>query len=298
MNKIHFYSQYLLLSIGHIIDSIFSYKETCLQQEDYVVFWNGPSLQDSVEKNFNFIKDKKKIVVNNFFRSKYFFQMKPELYIIADGAYWVKNSVNLLQDGSSAQLNKKRLNLIQDEFLDCMSNQVKWPITLYLPLQSRIDWVIQSRIKKNHNINIEYYSLTPISTGIASLDYFLYDLGVGMPCAQTVLIAAIFIPIFLWVKNIFVFWADHSWHEDLFVDKNNLLYTKDKHFYDQKMNLIPILADGINPSKIHKEFLSLYKAFKGHILLEGYAKHRNVKVYNASEISYIDAYERRDIYNS
>ena len=70
------------------------------------------------------------------------------------------------------------------------------------------------------------------------------------------------------------------------------MYTKDSHFYENNVKHIPIVSDGTHLSKIHEEFLSLYKAFKWHILLEEYSKYLGAKIYNASTKSYIDAYER------
>lgn len=98
-------------------------------------------------------------------------------------------------------------------------------------------------------------------------------------------------------KKIFLIGVDHSWHEDVILDEDNILYTKNQHFYDKEIQkLMPFVFDmktGVT-AKMHEFFYSFYLVFRGHILLEKYSKILGSKIYNFSKKTFVDAYERYD----
>jgi hypothetical protein len=117
-----------------------------------------------------------------------------------------------------------------------------------------------------------------------------------MPQSQNVLVAAIFLGINMSFKKIYVFGADHSWHEHLHVNEENILCLKHIHFYENEENVsfVPFykgahLKETFSVAEI---FATWAKVFNGYSALNHYANSRGCKIYNASEVSFIDAFER------
>ena len=120
-----------------------------------------------------------------------------------------------------------------------------------------------------------------------------------MPQSQNVLVASTFLAINTGFKEINIVGADHTWHEHLHVDENNVLTNKQFHFYDneEKITYVPF-KKGMHLSetfKVHEIFATWSKTFYGYFVLQNYANSRNCKIYNASEITFIDAFERKKI---
>ena len=80
------------------------------------------------------------------------------------------------------------------------------------------------------------------------------------------------------------------------ITPGNMLHLKHVHFYDneEKVTHIPF-KKGIHIDetfKVHEIFATWAKTFYGYIALENYAKYKNCKIVNASEVTFIDAFER------
>lgn len=290
MNKIFCHIIYVFSYLKYVIlnrelSQLISDKTEC------IVLWNWPSLKEIIN-NKHFFLNKNKIAVNNFASSDIFQKIKPEYYIIADSWFWDQNRDNANIIKNEINVNNKYVLDIRRSFLDSLITKVEWPMILFLPLQAKWKNNFNEILWKNKFIVISYYNMTPVNFWMSTFRNCLYKYNFWMPTSQTVTIAAIFIALNLKFKKIYLVWWDHSWHEDLFVGEDNVLYTKDSHFYENNVKYIPIVSDGTRLSKIHEEFFSLYKAFKWHIFLEEYSRYLGAKIYNASAKSYIDAYER------
>ena len=87
-------------------------------------------------------------------------------------------------------------------------------------------------------------------------------------------------------ENIYLYGADHTWTRDLFVNEDNVVCYGDRHVY--KKDLTIIKKDG--------SFANLLDAFsnmfKSHYKIEEYSKIENVKIWNCSSDTFLDAYER------
>ena len=122
-------------------------------------------------------------------------------------------------------------------------------------------------------------------------------MNIGMPTPQNVLIPAIFLALKCKFKSIYLIGADHSWHEELVLDENNVLGTYDRHFYDQGAikKIIPLMANikSGETTKVHEQFYALYLVFRSHIFLENYAQNLKAKIHNISKKTWIDAYSRK-----
>ena len=256
---------------------------------DVVVIGNGPSFNDSLKNNNNLFKWKDILVVNSFLSSEYFKKLKPKYYVIADPAFFM-NTKEIKWGWAYVNSDIKRIKDVQNNFINWLINDVTRDITLFIPFYLDISEFL-SKIEVNQHIDIQRYNTTPINIKYNLLRNFLYKHKFWMPTAQNVLITSIYIVLNLWYKNIYLVGWDYSWFENYYIDKNNTLFLIDKHFYDDTEKKIPILSDW-KPVKMHEQLYSLYKAFKWHVLLESYAKYIWSHVINASEKSYIDAYDR------
>ena len=125
----------------------------------------------------------------------------------------------------------------------------------------------------------------------------MFDLNLGLPHAQNVLIAAIFLGIRIGYRDIVILGADHSWHESVVLDELNRVCLRDNHFYEQSSELKPFTIDGSpdNIFTIDELFLAIGRMFNGYRRLRVYANRCCAVVVNASSHTYIDAFTRDDI---
>ena len=142
-----------------------------------------------------------------------------------------------------------------------------------------------------------YYNCLAVD-GFDKFKNFCYKCNLASPHIQNVLVAALYLSINIGFKKIYLVGADHSWMQNVFVNKRNVLLTSDEHFYDKEStNAKPWYKDAAQTDtfKMHEIMLAMYKTFSGYYVLKEYAKLFNANIYNCSEISYIDAFERRKL---
>lgn len=246
-----------------------------------VVLGNGPSLKTTLEssKKLNFIKNYPIFCVNSFPNTDYFFLLKPEYLVYMDPFLWAKN------------LSEQ----FKPEILEIKENITKanWKINIFMPKYAE-EWNFFKDIS-NKNINLIY-----INTNISGEEDFdkriiQFKKNEAMPQVQNVLVACLYLGLNIGFKKIYLFGADHSWHENLMIDNENILNIRDVHFYDKKqVNYTKAYseADLSKTFSISSFFLALSKKFSSYMELEEYSKVLGTKIFNASEKSYIDAFEK------
>lgn len=245
------------------------YKLT--KKKELVVLGNGPSLLNLIKHNTLFLSDKDLLAVNFAATSEYFETLKPQLYLAIDPAFFDNNEY----------CNKLFGNL---------ANKTDWPMTLFLPIKvkNRKNW--KELLSCNRNITVQYVHTTPIE-GYRWFCHTIFNLGWGMPRPRNVLIPAIMQGLRMSYKTIYIAGADHSWPRQVAVDENNRVYEDLRHFYTEN-----------EPQNRHyfskrlDEILeSMVVAFRSYHFIERYAKSLNKKIYNITEGSYIDAFERKTV---
>lgn len=247
-------------------------------KEELVVLGNGPSLKINLERDLNFFKSKRKFCVNGFSLSKFYSTIKPDFYLLADNAFWT--------DNPSTRISDFRNNVISS-----IIESTTWSLTVFLPFESQKNKNLISSFKDNKNIKIVYFNKTSIN-GFEFFNNWCFKFGLAIPRAQNVLIPSIMLGINMKFKTIYLIGADHSWHEQYIIDNNNNLCLKDKHFYDINPIMVPLLDTMGNKQFIHQQFESLVIAFKMYHVIKKYAIYMKTQIYNASEISFIDAFDR------
>jgi hypothetical protein len=255
-------------------------KNNKLNKKDCVILGNGPSLNETIKQNAGYLKKVDLFCVSNFALTEHFIELKPENYILADPAYWTNNA-------------STRIKNINQRILKIFERKVSWNLNLYLPFSAEGKNILNGKIQ-NPYIKIYYYNSTSVKCN-SSLRFFLYRHYLAMPMAINVIIASIYIGLNLGYKNIYLVGADHTWHENLYVNDHNTLFIQDKHFYgDEKMKFYTDQTE-VKVFKMHELFYALAKTFKAYYDLEEYSRNIGARIFNSSQRSFIDAFERKKL---
>ncbi|MBX7050672.1 MAG: DUF115 domain-containing protein [Flavobacteriales bacterium] len=241
-----------------------------------LVLGNGPSLGDSLSKYPEYFHAHTIMCVNRFAVSPLYSTFKPSIYIILDPNFWTSTKP------------------VITEALDAIRDHTSWPLDLIVPFGARNTDAIKD-LEKNKFIRMHYTNYI-VFRGFPSVAHFFYRRNRAMMQSRNVLVAAIFIAINLGYKRIEVFGADHSWHEQVHVTDDNILTVRMVHFYDNEEKIVhmPISKhlEGVEIHRIDETFDIWARVFHAYHQLKAYATSVGTKIYNASEKSYIDAFDR------
>lgn len=263
-----------------LIRSKFSNSIVQSNERTCIVLGNGPSLKTSLTHHKDFLKKHALFCVNSFSLSEEYTELKPQYYVILDYSFW-KSDGEIIKDT-----------------LEAIKAKTTWPIKLLLPEMASGSKRFEELAKMNPNIQLHYFNYT-VFKGFQSVAHWFYNKNMAMPQSQNVLVATIFLSINSGFKEIFVVGADHTWHEHLHLDEKNILNIKQIHFYEneERVAYTPF-RKGIHLNetfKVHEIFATWAKTFYGYIALQNYAKDKNCKIYNASEVTFVDAFERKKL---
>ncbi len=245
-----------------------------------IVLGNGPSLKTSLESYPDFFTKHSLVCVNSFSITPEYTSLKPSYYVILDPGFWYGDSE------------------VVTNTIESLKTKTTWTLYLLVPHEAKKSQNFRELGKHNANIKISYFNYT-VYKGFEGIGYWLYAKNLAMPQSQNVLVASLFLSINIGFKEIYLFGADHGWHENLFVTDENVLCFKDTHFYDgkEKINYRPFYK-GIHLKEtftMHEILITFSKIFYGYEVINKYAQHCKAKIYNASEVSFVDAFERKKI---
>ncbi len=263
-----------------LLTSNFSLKIPSAQQPVASVLGNGPSLNTSLERDLDFIKSTEIYCVNHFALSAIFTQIKPQNYVLLDPAFFLYSlSNNSREDVANC--------------IESLRNNTSWKMNIFIPKQYKSSFLAES-VSQNPQIKLQYFNYT-IVKGFKWLRFLLYNTHLGMVQCQNILACTIFMTLKRKHQEVYLFGADHSWHEGIRVSEDNALEMKQEHFYDkpgqaQHQRVFDVVNK--KTANLHEQFLSLHKAFYSYTVLAEYAQSLGIKVKNKSVKSYIDAFER------
>ena len=248
-----------------------------------IILGNGPSLKNQLINSIDILKSNICICVNSFVLTEYYSIIKPKVYLLIDPGYFVQCAV--------PETEQEHISVFDNLF-----SKTTWDIDLIVCSRYKNNERIL-KLKENQNINVLFINQDEYSTYNTKEEQFeLFNKNkIGVP-AQTVINTAIYLGIFWRYKTVVLIGADTSWHEDIKVDqKTNVIYSNDEHFYDSKKRILYSDTLQTIPSKLHQEFFAIARALEYYWLLREYADYNSVSVYNASEKSWIDAFERKEL---
>jgi hypothetical protein len=245
-----------------------------------VILGNGPSLLTSIT-NLETELDKADLICVNFFPiHDAFEQIKPRNFIACDSVFW--------EDTNQALIEKRNV------LFTAIRNKVTWEFYLFMPKQAKKkgDWL--GIIKQNENIKVIFYNTTPIE-GLKSLSHFFFQFNFGMPRPHNVMIPAIFMGINMKYEKIYLVGAEHSWLKQISVDDNNNVFVGQEHFYNQSILKTKITNGRSGIKNLPDILYTLMTTFRSYHILNDYADRRGTKIYNCTNSSFIDAFERMNI---
>lgn len=264
-----------------ILQSRFSVKLPDAGKTTCIILGNGPSLKESLLKHPAFFKQHTLVCVNHFAMSKEYAELRPSYYVMLDPVLWLRNN-----DPS-----------IKKTF-DAIIENTTWELTMLVPQKVKGAAFLKRITEANPNIRICHFNYT-VFKGFRRFAHTFFRLNLAMPQSQNVLVASVFLCINMHFKKIILVGADHTWHQNLHVNEFNQLCVKDVHFYDgeSKVDYRLFYKDATlqDTFRMDEILFTLGKAFYGYRVLKHYADEEGVCIYNASEVSFIDAFERKKL---
>ena len=250
-----------------------------------ILIGNGPSLTKTVELYKDEITKNDRIAANFFASSDFYEQLQPNIYLFADPAFF---NVPDNQRQSIATL------------FDSLIKKTTWPLDLIIPYAARNAQLLTA-LKENNNIHIIYYFTNEQDTGNMS-KYEAWDKNYICPPYQNVMNVAIYLSLYWSYPETYLVGVDMSSLEDIRVDQEtNELFSIDRHFYNNKeiysdKKLFDEKQGRIRSDwKLHEYIYAFGRMFEYFYDLKQYADYKGLKVYNASEYSWINVFERRKL---
>ena len=241
------------------------------------ILGNGPSLSDQL----SFISDERDqaelICLNGFSRNNKYELLKPEVYLLIDPVFF-KDDWNTYEISTSTLLSIKK--------------KTDWNLLLIVPRK----WKNSKSIKQfsdNKNISIGYIKNVPMIGSLNFIKKIFFKLEFSTPVFQNVLIAAIYFGVNRRYQEINLFGADHTWLNDLSVDKNNEVYLKDDHFDEVKT--IKLVHIDKSPKKAYFFINQIQIMLREYSVLNSYAEQMGVRIINYTVNSHIETFEKKSI---
>ena len=238
------------------------------------VIGTGPSFKKILDHDYKMFLDNEVFVVNLFYESKYFEKIKPNNYVITDNGFW-------------DETNDKRILEIQKSFKIKMKS-INWKINLFIPFDASTEFYKSLFINKK--LNIIKYNRTPVE-GFKIFSHIFYKYNLGMPRPENVIIAAIFLAINSGNLKINLYGIDFSSVETYFIDDDNNICVRQKHFYDKKHKGLESLK--LNKGGFKIALSSMVSALNSYENLNKYASTRNVTIINNTNPSYVEAFVKQ-----
>ena len=240
------------------------------RKDTIIIMGNGPSLRDAMEQDRDVLMAYPRLAVNLSALTPDFRDLRPDYYILADIAFFLKEKT-----GKVPQLWEAL-------------RSVDWQMTLFLPATARKMPEVKSLPA---NITLKFYNLTP-AEGFRCVMHPLYDSGLAMPRPRNVLIPSIISSMREGFRKIVLIGADHNWSKTLWVTERNRVVSVQPHFYKDDDAELRRAEEIFKNVHIHDVYENYAIAFRSYFNVKAYADRRGVESLNAAPGSFIDAFPR------
>lgn len=240
------------------------------RKDTIIIMGNGPSLRDAMEQDRDVLMAYPRLAVNLSALTPDFRDLRPDYYILADIAFFLKEKT-----GTVPQLWEAL-------------RSVDWQMTLFLPATARKMPEVKSLPA---NITLKFYNLTP-AEGFRCVMHPLYDSGLAMPRPRNVLIPSIISSMREGFRKIVLIGADHNWSKTLWVTERNRVVSVQPHFYKDDDAELRRAEEIFKNVHIHDVYENYAIAFRSYFNVKAYADRRGVEILNATPGSFIDACPR------
>lgn len=242
------------------------------------ILGNGPGLNDIVPEH---LSGSICLAVNNFAMTPMFSEVRPPYYVIAAPEYWLDHV-----DQNYVDMRNNLFGQIEEK--------LTWNMEIFIPFKSRKYRFKEKLSKLNTHLKISYYNDTP-AEGISIMTHFAFRKRLGMPRPHNVLIPSIMIAIWKNFKHIYLYGADHSWLQEIYVGDDNIAYLTQKHFYDSKEAKPDIMKKkGTGTRKLHEILQKFMLTFEAYHRINVYAMKNHIAIINKTKNSFIDAFTRHE----
>jgi len=267
-----------------LLSKPFSKIKKIEQEKDLVILANGPSLTESIDKHKDFLESKDLMCVNHFPRTEFYQELKPKYLMSIAPDLWLDDIDNNFVEQSKLLFSE-------------MNKKTTWDLVFFFPYEARKHKRWQNQLNDNKHIKISYINQIP-AEGWKWFRHFVFRKNLGLPRPHNVLIPSIFFGLNMGYRKIYLLGADHSWLPEISVNDDNVALINQKHFYDAEHSKSETLDKrGKGARRLHEILHKFMLAFKGYFVLKEYAKSLNAEIYNATNKSYIDAFERINLDN-
>lgn len=240
------------------------------RKDTIIIMGNGPSLRDAMEQDRDVLMAYPRLAVNLSALTPDFRDLRPDYYILADIAFFLKEKT-----GKVPQLWEAL-------------RSVDWQMTIFLPATARKMPEVKSLPA---NITLKFYNLTP-AEGFRCVMHPLYDSGLAMPRPRNVLIPSIISSMREGFRKIVLIGADHNWSKTLWVTERNRVVSVQPHFYKDDDAELRRAEEIFKNVHIHDVYENYAIAFRSYFNVKAYADRRGVEILNSTPGSFIDAFPR------
>ncbi len=249
-----------------------------------LILGNGPSLIETEEKFGHLFQEFDLIAVNRFPETPAFEKYKPKFLVLLAPIFYLPE----------AQLSEEYIELNSLLFAS-LEKKTTWNLTVIVPANQRKSRRLLNLLEKNKNIIPYFIKVNPVE-GFSWFRHLGYRYRLGMPRPHNVLIPSLMLAMQAEYKHIAIVGADHSWLAEISVDEENQVFVHQKHFYDQSTSEPKQMNDYIvRPRRLHEVLHKFYLSFRGYWEIKTYSEKKKIEIYNCSETSMIDAFERKPL---
>lgn len=275
----------IFLLMAGVLYFIFKYKKvegSSWSHEKFnktIAVASGPSLKTDINKVLEESLSSEVYVLNYFALSEYFYEIKPEFYVLTDRIFWSQQSNN--------DVKKDNTELYKN--LD----KVHWKMNLICP-ENGFVW-ISERLSKNKNIKVLKVNSINIEFKSEKINLFALNHNIVTPHFINGLVMVLWHAVFRERKNIEIYGADFSMFKDYYIDQQtNDLYSSFSHFSKntEAQNNATHKYPGEKKKMLHTRLYQQWSGFYQMYLLSKLAKIKNIKITNLSSNSYLDCFER------
>lgn len=242
------------------------------------VLGNGPALKEEMAALREQVGKVDFLAVNFFALDDDFLRLQPAYYVVSDPMFFRDSYM------------KERV----EAFYRALNERVTWRMNLYVQFYNpeKFDY---ARHVSNPNIRIIPFH-SHMYRGFRRVEFWLFRHGLGSANFGTVVQNGEYVAMQLGYRQIELYGVDHTLLEGLTVDDGNRLCRLDRHYYDKEAVAVPKPMFQKVPHRPYTmaEYLAeVAELFRGHEVLEAYARSIGVRIVNCTRGSMIDAYARR-----
>lgn len=225
-----------------------------------IIVGNGPGV---AYFPFARLKGKYDFCCVNWFalNSEDFMRIRPRYYVLIDPAFFKESEKN---------------SRLWEVF-----HTVDWP--MYLISYSDITFPVKNKYVKQLGMNRNYYG-----GEFNFLKKFVFNRNTGTCGYQNVIVCAIFFFIMNRAGDVYLTGVENDWHKEYVIGEDNRIYRECVHFYGRERLKMEMFQKGDFYRCIYEYYMTMYQY---HILGQ-YAGANKVRIYNTTQNSYIDVFEK------